>query len=446
MYVIRNGLIYSMADDASEPFQGDILVDDQGKIALIAPRIPASQAEGAEEIDAKGCVVIPGFVDAHSHIGGVEMETEDLNEMTKPVTAELDSYYGIDPASKQFETAIGCGITTSCLIPGSGNVIGGWGIVMKSAPGTIAERVIRHPVCLKAATGINPKGIYSKKTQMPMTRMGIAFLLRDYLRQVKEYMEKKAAAEEAKAKAEQAAELKKTEQAAAEAKAALHETEKAAEEAETTLHETEKAAEDTAKETGTAGEAKQPPFVYDLAMEHGIPVLEKKIPLKVHTYMHDMTTVVEIAKEFDILVTIDHAQGASDFYEDLTDEHVHGVIFGPISSGLFPGEGGKIDYECCKGLDDRGVNVTVMTDGPVTPENLLIYQAGEAVRKGMDPIRALRMITINSAKMLYVDDRVGSIEPGKDADIQIYDALPTQYVAANLRLVMSDGKILLNKM
>ena len=370
-----------MTDDA--PFKGDILVGDNGKIEKIAKEISASDAQ---LIDALGSAVIPGFVDAHSHIGGVWMEDEDLNEMTKPLTPEADSWYGINPADSQFKTAISCGITTSCLIPGSGNVIGGWGIVMKSCPGSIKDRVILHPACLKAATGINPKGVYSKKNQLPMTRMGIAFLLRDYLRQVREYMKKKAIFE-----------------------------------------------------NDPSDPKKKPPF--DLGLEHGIPVIEKKIPLKVHTYMHDMATVVDIAREFDIFVTIDHAQGASDYYDDLTDEHVRGVIFGPICSGLFPGEGGKIDYECCKGLDDRGVPVAVMTDGPVTPENLLIYQAGEAVRKGMDPVRALRMITVNAAQILGVDGRVGSIRESMDADIQIYEALPTQYVSARLETVIINGKI-----
>lgn len=379
MLLIKNGILYPMTDDA--PFKGDLLIGNDGKIAKIGA---ALENADAEVIDAGGGAVIPGFVDAHSHIGGVWMDDEDLNEMSKPLTPEVDSWYGIDPASSQFKTAISCGITTSCLVPGSGNVIGGWGIVMKSCPGSIEDRVILHPACLKAATGINPKGVYSKKNQMPMTRMGIAFLLRDYLRQVREYMEKKA--------------------------------------------EFEKDPSDPKK---------KPPF--DMGLEHGIPVLEKKIPLKVHTYMHDMTTVVELAREFDIYVTIDHAQGASDYYDVLTDEHVRGVIFGPISSGLFPGEGGKIDYECCKGLDDRGVPVSVMTDGPVTPENLLIYQAGEAVRKGMDPVRALRMITSGAAKILSVDDRVGALKEGMDADIQIYEALPTQYVSARLKTVLING-------
>ena len=377
MYVIRNGTVYTMKDD--KPIQADILVKN-GKIEKIAQNI---EVKNADVIDASGKVVLPGFVDAHSHIGGVWMTDEDLNECTNPVTPELDSYYGINPKDKQFRTAIKCGITTSCLIPGSGNVIGGWGIVLKSNEGSIDERLLKHPVCLKAATGINPKGVYSKINQMPMSRMGIAFLLRDYLRKVQEYMDKK----------------------------------------------------DKAK----GDPKKMPP--YDLGLEHGIPVLEKKIPLKVHTYMHDMVTVVEIAKEFDINVTIDHAQGASDFYDVLKDKHVKGVIFGPISSSLFPGEGGKIDFECCKGLDERGITISVMTDGPVTPENLLICEVGEAVRKGMDPVRALRMITINAAKILMVDDRVGSLEKGKDADILIFDALPSQDVRANLLMTMIDGKV-----
>ena len=382
MLLVKNGILYTMTDDI--PFKGDILIGNDGKIAKTGPDL---ECPDAEVINADGGAVVPGFVDAHSHIGGVWMDDEDLNEMTKPLTPEADAWYGIDPASSQFKTAISCGITTSCLVPGSGNVIGGWGIVMKSCPGSVEDRVILHPACLKAATGINPKGVYSKKNQMPMTRMGIAFLLRDYLRQVKEYREKKEAFEK-----------------------------------------------------DPSDPKKKPAF--DPGLEHGIPVIEKKIPLKVHTYMHDMTTVVDIAKEFDILVTIDHAQGASDYYDDLTDEHVRGVIFGPISSGLFPGEGGKIDYECCKGLDDRGVLVTVMTDGPVTPENLLIYQAGEAVRRGMDPVRALRMITANAAKILSVDDRVGFLKEGMDADIQIYEALPTQYVSACLKTVLINGKVL----
>lgn len=378
MYVIKNALVYTMAD--AGVVKADILVEN-GKIAAIGENLSAETV-----IDAAGKVVTPGFVDAHSHIGGIADLTplgEDLNEITNPLTPELDAYYGINPKDKCFGYAIEQGITTSCLIPGSANVVCGWGMAYKSAG---EHRLIKDPVALKAAMGINPKGCYAAKKMAPMTRMAIANLMKKYLRDVKDYMAKKAAAGD--------------------------------------------------------DATKLPP--YDLGLEHGIPVIEKKIPLKVHSYMHDMMTLLEIAKEFDILVTMDHAQGASDFADELADPHVKGVVFGPTCEPLFPGEGGKLDYECCKMLDDRGVNVAVMTDGPVTAINMLLYEIGEAVRKGMDPVRALGMVTVNAAKILGIEDRVGSLAVGMDADILVWSALPSLAADAVLERVIIDGKTVFN--
>lgn len=374
MYVIKNALVCTMAD--AGVVKADILVEN-GKIAAIGENLNAETV-----IDAAGKVVTPGFVDAHSHIGGIADLTplgEDLNEITNPLTPELDAYYGINPKDKCFGYAIEQGITTSCLIPGSANVVCGWGMAYKSAG---EHRLIKDPVALKAAMGINPKGCYAAKKMAPMTRMAIANLMKKYLRDVKDYMAKKAAAGD--------------------------------------------------------DATKLPP--YDLGLEHGIPVIEKKIPLKVHSYMHDMMTLLEIAKECDILVTMDHAQGASDFADELADPHVKGVVFGPTCEPLFPGEGGKLDYECCKMLDDRGVNVAVMTDGPVTAINVLLYEIGEAVRKGMDPVRALGMVTVNAARILGIEDRVGSLAVGMDADILVWSALPSLAADAVLERVIIDGK------
>lgn len=378
MYVIKNALVYTMAD--AGVVKADILVEN-GKIAAIGENLSAETV-----IDAAGKVVTPGFVDAHSHIGGIADLTplgEDLNEITNPLTPELDAYYGINPKDKCFGYAIEQGITTSCLIPGSANVVCGWGMAYKSAG---EHRLIKDPVALKAAMGINPKGCYAAKKMAPMTRMAIANLMKKYLRDVKDYMAKKAAAGD--------------------------------------------------------DATKLPP--YDLGLEHGIPVIEKKIPLKVHSYMHDMMTLLEIAKEFDILVTMDHAQGASDFADELADPHVRGVVFGPTCEPLFPGEGGKLDYECCKMLDDRGVNVAVMTDGPVTAINMLLYEIGEAVRKGMDPVRALGMVTVNAARILGIEDRVGSLAVGMDADMLVWSALPSLAADAVLERVIIDGKTVFN--
>lgn len=374
MYVIKNGMLYTMGLQGI--LQADIRVEN-GKITEIGQDL---DAQGGEVIDAAGKCITPGFVDAHSHIGGIPTyDDADLNEITNPLTPELDAYYGIDPTDKVFNLAIDQGITTSCLAPGSANVICGWVIALKSAG---SDRLLKRPAAMKAAMGINPKGAYgTRKNMMPMTRMAIANLFKTYLTNVKEYMAKKAAAGD--------------------------------------------------------DASKLPP--YDLGLEHGIPVIEKKIPLKVHSYMHDMMTLLEIAKEFDINVTMDHAQGASDYLEELTDPHVKGIIFGPTSEPLFPGEGGKLDYECCKELDDRGVNIAVMTDGPVTVFNMLLYEVGEAVRHGMDPVRALRMVTINAAKIVGIEDRVGSLEVGKDADILIWSDLPSKAADAVLERVIIDG-------
>ena len=376
MYVIQNGTLYTM--DGQGVIQADLRWEN-GKITEIGPGL---STQGAQVIDAAGKCVTPGFVDAHSHVGGISgrgPNTADVNEITNPLTPELDAYYAINPQDKIFETVIRQGITTSCIAPGSANVVCGWVVAYKSAG---KDRVVRRPAALKAAMGINPKGCYAARNQAPMTRMAIANILRTYLRDVREYMEKKAAAQ--------------------------------------------------------ADPDKLPK--YDLGLEHGIPVLEKKIPLKVHSYMHDMMTLLEIAKEFDILVTVDHAQGASDYLEELNDPHIHGVIFGPTSEPLFPGEGGKLDYECCKGLDDEGVPVSVMTDGPVTTVDLLLFEMGECVRRGMDPVRALAMVTSNAARIVGVYDRVGSLTVGKDADILIWSKMPTLAADAVLEQVFIDGE------
>lgn len=377
MYVIKNATVYTMGKQGV--VKHDIRLQN-GKIVEIGPNLKAKNGE--KVINAKGKVVTPGFVDAHSHLGGFEVNGagEDLNEITNPLTPELDAYYGINPKSVDFQGAIAQGITTSCLVPGSANIVGGLGIVMKSAG---KNRLLKRDAVLKGAMGINPKGCYAPMNRAPMTRMAIANMHRDYLRRVKEYMEKKEAAGDDK--------------------------------------------------------DKMPP--YDLGLEHGIPVLKKEIAYKVHSYMHDSMTVLEIAKEFDILITLDHALGASDYLEELTDKHVKGIIYGPTAEPLFPGEGGKLDYEACIELDKRKVKVACMTDGPVTPKHMLLYEIGECVRRGMNPTRALAMITSNPAQIVDVFDRVGSIEVGKDADILIWSDMPAIAIDAVLETVILDGEI-----
>lgn len=376
MLLLKGGTVLTMGP-MGVLRQGDVLIDG-GKIVSTAEQIEPQS--GWSVIDVKGMYVLPGLVDPHSHAGGMKNEPyhDDLNEMSSPVQPEMNSYYGIDPEDPIFRDLMQDGITSCCVVPGSGNVIGGVGIVLKSAGETLDGRVIRNPAVLKAAAGVNPKAVYASKSMAPMTRMSWSHMLRSYFRRVREYMDDKAA-------------------------------------------------------------GKKP--AYDQGLENGALVLNRQMPLKVHAYQHDMMSVLDIAKEFDFLVTLDHAQGASDFLEELQDPHVAGVIFGPVVMGLAPGEPCKADYAALPLLDQRGVLTAVNTDAPAATGQTLIFHVGEAVRAGMEPERAVAMVTINAAKILGCEDRIGSLEPGKDADIAVYSGYPGLDVTAENRMTIVDGNI-----
>lgn len=388
MLLLKNAMLVTMKNYAA-PQQGDILINDDGKIAALGPGAGDGIEKEPYELDLSGKVILPGLIDAHSHISGNSVMPpydDNVNELTAPLTPQLNSRYGISFHSPAFHGILKDGVTASCIVPGSGNVIGGIGVVVKSAGTNRKKRILKDPAVLKAAVGLNPKSIYAPKTVMPMTRMGIAWLLRDYFCRVQEYREKKKEAEQ-----------------------------------------------------------DQKYFPVDAAMEHGLWVLEKKIPLKVHAYQQDMMFVLDIAREFDILVTMDHAQGASDFIEQLKDSHVKGIVFGPIVLGLGPGEACKADYEALPLLDEAGILTSVMTDGPVASGEVLIHQVGEAVRVGMDPVRALAMVTCNPARILGCENRIGSLAPGMDADLAVFDGMPgVDVCAANIMTVL-DGKIVWKK-
>lgn len=386
MLLLKNATVLTM-DDAGVIEQGDVRIDGE-RIAAVGTGL---SPEGCEVIDLTGRIVMPGLVDAHAHRSNFPVTGEgsgDINELTHPVTAELNALYAIDPDNESFRIACSYGITTSCIAPGSGNVVGGYCVAVKSAGKSLASRVIRNPAALKAAMGINPKGVYCGKNRMPMSRMGIAQVLRDYLMRVREYMQKKA-----------------------------------------------EAGEDLEK---------MPPW--DEAMEHGIPVLNREIPLKVHAYQQDMMTVLSIADEFDIDVTLDHALGASDFIEELANSrHLRGVIYGPVLIGLFPGEGCKVDFDAMKLLDERGVCTAMMTDALLSGGQMLVNQVGECVRAGMEPMRALRMLTVNPATMLGLQERIGRIRAGMDADLAVFSAMPCVAPNAQVEMTLIDGQVVYRK-
>lgn len=378
MLLIRNAMLYTM-EDGAVPQQGDILMDG-GKIRAAGRDLPA---QGAEVLDASGLTATPGLIDAHSHVGGFAMEGADLNEITDPVTAHLCAIDAIDIHCDAFKALHTFGITAACFVPGSANVVCGTGFVAKTAgDNTVGDLEVLNPAVMKCALGGNPKG-YGKKGKAPMTRMGVADIFRDALRKARSYLEKKEAARD--------------------------------------------------------GRGEMPS--YDAKCEALIPVLRREIPLKVHCEQFDMLTTIAIAKEFGCDYTIEHGW-ACNLYVDELVEGGGTVCFGPVGIAEGYGEltGGDVAY--VRELDQRGLNVCLITDGPICGPAALLISAGEAVRYGVPHLRALRMVTCNAAKALRVDDRLGTLAPGKDADVVLWSAVPALETSARVRYTIIDGKII----
>ena len=377
MLLIQNATVYTMEEDGVLE-NADILCEN-GKITAVGRNL---SAPGAQVIDGSGLVVTPGLLDAHTHTGcGIADALQDCNEMTNPVTPEMNIIHSVDITLPEFRQLHREGVTSVCIIPGSGNVVCGQGIVAKTAgEKSIYDLTVKNPAVMKCAMGGNPKGVYGKKGQQPMTRMGVAATLRDTLRRAKTYME-------------------------------------------------ERANEDVEK---------RPPF--DPKLEALIPVLRREIPLKVHSEQFDMVTLIGIAREFGCDYSLEHAWAAN-LYADELVEGGGSVCFGPIGIPEGVGELTGGDVSMLRELDERGLNVCLVTDYPLLTDNILLIEAGEAVRYGIPHDRALRMITINPAKSLGVADRLGSIAVGKDADLVIWSAIPALETRAKVLHTIINGKI-----
>ncbi|MGI6366500.1 MAG: amidohydrolase [Bacillota bacterium] len=382
---IINAEIHTVAQ--KEPIQGGILVAD-GKIADIGDiTIP----DDADVIDAAGARVYPGFIDSHTHLGvseeGLGWEGRDYNEMTEPVTTHLRALDAINPEEDGFREAVEAGITTVMSTPGSANILGGSTVVLKTGGGLLHQRVLRENAGIKAALGENPKRIYSSQKKMPSTRMASAALLREALVAAGNYMDK-----------------------------------------------IERAGGDSEK---------LPPR--DLKLEALIPVLKKEIPIRMHAHRaDDIATALRIAREFDIDLTLEHASEAH-----LIADKVAATGF-PATVGPSLGNPGKVEtqnktLETVKVLSEAGMTVALTTDHPVLSIYELLHAAAAVVREtGMDDYDVLRCITINAAKILGVEDRVGSIEKGKDADLVIVDGHPFDYLSQVLYTII-DGQVVYPK-
>lgn len=383
MLVIKNARLLTMTENGS--FVGDIRIDG-GKIAEIAQNIDTT---GCDVFDAEGMYAMPGIIDAHSHIGmwedGMGREGSDGNEATNPVTPEMRSIDGINPFDRCFREAVACGVTTAVTGPGSANVVGGTFVAMKLYGRSMDEMILKFPVAMKAAFGENPKRVYGDKAT-PATRMAIAAILRKALAGALDYAKK-----------------------------------------------IENAKDDPSKMPER-----------DLGKEALLPVIRRELPLKIHCHRaDDILTAIRIAKEFNVRFTLDHCTEGyliPDLLKETIEETGAGIIIGPLLTDRSKIELRNVSFSAPKALYDAGIDFAMMTDHPVIPEQYLPVCAALAVREGLPDDAALRSITINAARITGIDDRVGSLEVGKDADIAVFSGHPLDF-RSRCVLCTVDGQV-----
>ncbi len=358
---------------------GTILFDSKIKDIGKTVDIP----KGTKIIDAEGKFVVPGFIDAHTHQGlfdgSIGWAGMDGNEMTNPITPEMrgiDSFNPDEPSLK--EVLIG-GVTCINTGPGSGNVISGQAVVIKptGAP-TVDEMIVKAPSGLKVAFGENPKRVHGSEKRTPSTRMGVAALLRKALvdainhkHELQVYMEK---AEEAKKK----------------------------------------------------GESPPTPPKRDLGLETIIRVINREIPIHAHAHRaDDIATIIRIAKEFDIDVVLIHCTEGHKIPKLIAKSKFPAVI-GPTMFWTSKPETRERGFKTAVNLNKAGVKVALQTDS-LTPMNYFPLIPMNVIKEGMSREDALKCVTINPAEALRINDLVGSLEPGKDADIVIWSGDPFDF-------------------
>lgn len=358
---------------------GRVFIDSEGGFKQCDIKIEGSKIveigntlEGDNYIDCNEKFVLPGFIDAHSHIGmfeeGINWEGDDGNECTDPITPTLRAIDSINPMDVAFEEAIRGGVTVVSTGPGSANVIGGQFVTMKLNGNIIDKMIIKEPASMKCAFGENPKGAYGKEKKMPQTRMATAALLRKTLYDTIAYREKK----------------------------------------EYHLDE---------------GKG---PFEENFMFEAMLPVIDKEIPLKAHAHRaDDICTALRIAKEFDVNITLEHCTEGH-LIADFIKESGSCAQVGPTLSSKSKVELNKLSWTTPKILSDAGVRVSIITDHPVIPQQMLNICAGMAMKAGLSEVEAIRAITINPAIALEIDDSRGSIMVDKFADIVVWDAHPLE--------------------
>lgn len=391
MILIENGYIETMEGPAIEC--GYVILDG-ARIVQVGSMESLSRGgkSFSRVFDAAGGYVMPGIIDAHSHIGmwedSLNFEGADGNEDTDPITPQLRAIDAMNPMDRAFREGLEAGVTTSVTGPGSANVIGGQFAAVKMAGSCVDDMVILAPAAMKIALGENPKGTYHEKSQLPTTRMGMAALLRETLEKARRYLEQQQ------------------------------------------RHEKDPEEEEEPE--------------YDMKLQAILPLLRGEIPAKVHAHRaDDILTAIRIGKEFHLSLSLEHATEGYLIPEKIKE---YPVLIGPILCDRSKPELRNQTPAAGGILEKAGLHPVIISDHPETPVQYLLLSAAVAVREGMSRRGALEAVTIRAAQAVGLQERIGSIKPGKDADIVIFDGDPllpmtrAQTVFVNGECVVEKGR------
>ena len=379
MLLIKNGTVKTM--EGPDILGGEVLIDG-GKIAAVGKNLAVP--EGTEIFDAAGCLVAPGLIDGHCHIGLHEEIIGavglDINETTSPTTPQLRAIDAINPMDEGLSEALKAGVTCAVTGPGSANVVGGTFCAIKLFGKRVDKMIVKDAVAMKCAFGENPKRCYKDKNNY--SRMSTASKLREMLMKAQEYDRKITAAGD--------------------------------------------------------DESKRPPL--DVKLEALRPVIRKEMPLKAHAHQaNDIFTAIRIAREFQVGLTLEHVTEGHLIVEELKEEP-YPMAVGPSLTHASKFELRNKTFETPGILASAGCQVSIITDSPVIPQQYLPLCAGLAVKSGMKENDALKAITINPARHIGIEDRVGSLEIGKDADIVVMEGSCFE-VSARMCTVIVNGKV-----
>lgn len=363
---------------SSPAFDGTVVIEG-GRITALGADVQAP--EGAEVIDAGGSWLLPGFVDAHVHLGvheeGEGWAGNDTNEMTDPVMAAARALDAINPMEIGFDDAICGGVTAVNVNPGSGNPIGGLTVALRTHGRVVDDMVLREPSGLKAALGENPKRVYGEQKKTPSTRLGTAYTIRQAFATARAWMQKDPSDRDP-----------------------------------------------------------------DLVSQALSRVLSREIPWRQHSHRaDDIATALRIAQEFDFELVLDHGTESYLIADRVAAAGVP-VLYGPLIVSRSKVEVRHRTPAAPGILARAGVKVSIITDHPVVPIDFLATQASLAVREGMDHDEALRAITLNPAEVMGVADRIGSIEQGKDADLVLWEGDPLDVRNRTLRVWQAGREVM----